>query len=278
MIGKMYLGPLSDLQEIEPPDAVSRPAERIQSVVQGATGNRTANTTGIKRRWELGWEHASEKMRTRLESIHYGIVPGPVRLVDFVSTNLFPPRVASGGASLGPELPFYSTTAVQTLVAPTGLTLVTPTPRLVTQLVSGASATVSYSGRPGQMVPARLGPVTFSFVVKSNVNGASISILSVSAESSWTVLQTDTQAFAAGSGWQTVTKTVTPPVGALGLVVQVSAPANSTVLFGPAQAELGTVKTPWVPGVGAPTVLIDTLGDEVPFMPYSNYSLVLLEA
>lgn len=277
---KFYLGAFGDLLELEPPDMMERPMEKLQAITQGATGKRTANVTAMRRRWALGWDHAPAALRARLETLYHGLTTGPVRFIDCMAENLLDPRIASGGSAIGyaPVFETLGSGVVQALVAPTVPVGLNFAPRYVTQLTATGGPFTSAISRNGWSVPAKLGPITFQFRLRSTVAGASVQILHKAADDFSSATVATSSATIPSPGWSWVTLTVTPNPGATALFIQVTQPSNSVLEFGPSKAEFGSAGTAWVPGTGCPPVVMESLGESLPFVPFSAYQMSLLEA
>lgn len=283
MLGDHMLGTLAEVtggtSVLTVADAYARPATRIQSVFQGATGRRTANTTGVKRAWHLEFGDAELATRQRLEALYLGFVDNSMlRYFEAYSTNLLDARTASGGASFGtrPVFSTLGTGVVQTLVAPTGYTA-NPAPRLVTNLANGSGSTAEASaGLAGTLAPI-LGVSTLSAWVKAPGGGSLKLYRSASdAEAGFT----STAAIAsigASASWQQVFVTGGGAAGSIGFYPAFSVPAGQSIQVGPMQLELGTSVTGTQPGQGA-RVVIDTMDDSVTLYPYDNLAIDLLEA
>lgn len=277
---RLYLGSFGDLLEIEPPDSLERPMEKLQSITQGATGKRTANVTAMRRRWALSWDHAPAALRTRLETLHHGLSTGPIRFIDPLTENLFDPKIASGGAAIG-YAPVFGTLGagvVQSLVAPTVPVGLNFAPRYVTQLTATGGPFTSSISRNGWSIPAKLGQVSFRFRIRCTVAGGTIAVLHKAADDFASATVATSSVAIPTPGWSWVTLTVTPNPGATALFIQVTQPADSVLELGPSKAQFGAVATDWVPGTGCPPVIFESLGEVVPFTPYSAYQLSLLEA
>jgi hypothetical protein len=280
-LDSFWLGPLTDLRQIEDPDSFDRTSTRVQSVFQGATGRVTANVTGVKRTWSLSWDRGLRELRLWLEAFQLGASGGkPLRFVDPYSPNLLDPRTASAGASFGTR-PLFSTLGAgmsQTLVPITDLsTLPNPAPRLGTRVINtGASGECSI-GWSGLCAPWLGGPVTLSAWIKSTAAGQ-LKLYSTSDDGESFFNGTVTSGSIAGdNAWHLVTVTGTPGPGAKGLYPAFQILGGATLTVGPLQLQTGSTATPWEPGVGG-SVVIAGLSDGVQLFPYSDMELTLLEA
>jgi hypothetical protein len=279
MLRKFYLGSLTDLQELEEPDSFTRPAERIQSISQGASGRRTTNVTGIKRKWELSWSDALPETRERLEQLYYGFGANePLRFFDPYTTNLLHPRDAAAGSSYGYGNTFSLSNIVETHAAPTGSGLaISPTPRLVTVLTNPSSTfpNASFLDFRGRQLPATLGDVTLSAWVLAT-NGGTMTLLPFNSEVGFTSGTPQSVTISASSTWQHVSLTASFITGFPVWRVKFNVPVSSAIQVGPMKAELGDTASDWTSGTGA-RVVIESLNDEVRLYPYSGLSLTLLE-
>ena len=275
-----WLGPLTDLQQIEDPDSFDRTPTRIQSVFQGGTGRVTANTTGVKRTWSLAWDRALSSMRQRLEGFVLGVQGGkPLRFVDPYSPNLMDPRTASAGSSYGTRRVFSTLAAgiTQTLVS--GSDCPAPVvPRLVTQLVNTGSTGEASSGWAGTLAPwLGGGTMTLSAWIKSSAAGQ-LKLYSATDDGEAFFNATVSTATVTGdNAWHLVTVTGTPAPASKGLYPAVQVLGGATVKVGPMQIQTGSTATPWQSGVGG-QVVISKLSDSVTLFPYSEIELELLEA
>ena len=274
-----WLGPLTDLQQVEDPDSFDRSSTRVQSVFQGATGRVTANTTGVKRVWSLGWERALPDLRKRLESFQLGLSGGsPLRFVDPYSVNLLDPRTASAGSSYGTR-PVFSTLGAgitQTLVSGADCPAV-PKPRLVSRLQNTGSTAEASAGWAGLTAPWLGGPVTVSAWVKASSAGQ-LKLYSCSDDGEAFFNGTVTVAAITGDNtWHRVYATGTPGPNAKGLYPAFQVLAGSTMTVGPMQVHQGSTLLDWESGVGG-SVVVSKLSDAVSLFPYSELEIELLEA
>lgn len=283
MLEDHYLGTLGEVAggfaKLTAADAYARPAVRVQSVFQGATGRRTANTTGVKRSWHLEFDDAELVTRQRLEALYLGFVDNTtLRYFEAYAVNLLDARTASGGASFGtrPVFSTLGTGVAQTLAPPTGYTA-QPVPRLITTLVNGSgSASEASAGWPGTLAPI-LGVSTLSAWVKAP-SGGSLKLYRSASDTEAGFTSTSAIAtFGASASWQQVFVTGSGAAGSIGFYPAFSIPAGGTIQVGPMQLELGTVVTAPQPGQGA-RVVIDAMDDQIGFFPYDNLTIDLLEA
>ena len=256
-----------------------RPATRLQSIFQGATGKRTANTTGVKRAWHLEFDHAELVTRQRLEAMFLGFVDNStLRYFEAYTTNLLDARTASGGASFGTRNVF-STLGVgvaQTLVVPTGYAL-TPVPRLVTSIANGSgSAAEASAGHTGTLAPILGVSVLSAYVLAPNGGSLKLYRSALDSEAGFTSTA-GTTTIPASASWQTVSVSGGGAAGSIGFYPAFSVPAGGSIQVGPIQLELGTTPTAFQPGQGA-RVVIDQMDDQIELFPYDNLAIDLLEA
>lgn len=94
-----WLGALGQMLPL--PDVRARtdvPVERIGSIHRALGGGVTVDTFARKRSWVWQWERLLEKQTVFLEALQYGLVDGPLRMIDPRRPNRLPEYIAAGGS------------------------------------------------------------------------------------------------------------------------------------------------------------------------------------
>lgn len=94
-----HVGPIGSLLPL-PDRLVDVPASltRLGGTHVSLEGNRITDTFGFKRSWSWAWENLLPWQLPYVEALVYGLVPGPLRLIDPRRTNRLPEQNATGGS------------------------------------------------------------------------------------------------------------------------------------------------------------------------------------
>lgn len=96
---QFYVGPIGGLLAL--PDVqgdVDAPLERIGGSSRSLMGRQWRDTLGFQRSWSWSWDTLLPEQVVAVEALAYGIVPGPLRLLDPYRSNRLTEQVASGGS------------------------------------------------------------------------------------------------------------------------------------------------------------------------------------
>lgn len=96
---QFHVGPIGGLVEL--PDVlgqVDAPLERIGGSSRSLLGRQWRDTLGFQRSWAWSWDALLPEQVAAVEALAYGLVPGPLRLLDPYRANRLPEQVASGGS------------------------------------------------------------------------------------------------------------------------------------------------------------------------------------
>lgn len=94
-----HVGPIGGLVAL--PDVegdVEVPLERIGGSAVSLMGRQWRDTLGFRRSWRWQWDTLLPEQVVAAEALAYGMVPGPIRLLDPHRANRLPEQVASGGS------------------------------------------------------------------------------------------------------------------------------------------------------------------------------------
>lgn len=273
-----YLGPAGGMLALPDPEigGVSRTRDRVQSVSQGAAGSRTINLHGLKRTWSLRIEGLTPAMAALLNAFNSGVVTGPLRLVDPLTVNMLPARVASTYSAPGWPAPFELLSGTVTPVVPAASDStypITPRHRTVASFVNGSGGTSQVVGKTWQAVQSGLS-YTLSAYVKPT---AAATLYLYGRDAAGTITTLATTAIGTTGSWNRYTVTHAPAGTIVEVRMGASVPAGATVLLAAPQLEIGASATAWQPGDDVPFVDVLGLSEDSPFYPYSDVTLSLVE-
>lgn len=272
-----FLGPPGGLVAIPDPEVggVSRSRARVQSSSSGASGARTVNLHGIKRAWSLRIEGLPIDAAALLNEFNSGVVAGPLRLVDPMSVNLLPDRVASTYSAPGFQNPFELLSGTLTPLVPAASDAtfpLSPRHRTVASFVNSSGGLTQVQGKIwSALIPGAA--YTLSAYIKPS---AACTLYLYGKDSSGSTSTLNSVAVGTTGSWNRYSLTYTQSGSIVEARMGISVPAGATVLLAAPQLERGTI-SPWQPGDGVPFVDIDSLTEDVPFYPYSDCSLSLIE-
>jgi hypothetical protein len=94
-----HVGPIGGLVAL--PDVLGdrdQPLERIGGSSRSLLGRQWRDTLGFQRSWSWSWDALLPEQVAAVEPLAYGVMPGPIRLLDPYRANRLPEQVASGGS------------------------------------------------------------------------------------------------------------------------------------------------------------------------------------
>lgn len=261
-MGTWYLGPIGALVAIPAPAAdLDVSPQLIGAMSTSLSGARTLYRTSQPRQWACQWQALTEDQTTYLRAVGYGLVQGPLRLIDPEIRNRLPVHAASGGSYQRYPYPFVGQhSPVPTWVAVGDPPATVPVRGAIswqTNSVDGSPVSLAISGTDTQ-VPLIPGE---QVVVSGWVRGASmLAAMGLDAQDiNGVVTRTVGTAVTLNSvAWTYLSVTYTPPSSVVSLspvlVPSVGQPTATLQTTG-WQVAPATASTTWTVGDGAPTVL-----------------------
>lgn len=273
--GLFYLGPLGHITEMPSVARGSNPDasfKTIGGVHHSLSGRRTDDVFGVKKVWTLTWAYISEEQWALMHAAHLRLIRVGYRLVDTRMRNQLPASVAGTGGTLRNAEQFETSGGGG--VAQFDATPPTALGGLLDSAIKMANhAANDYLWAAGQPVPLIAGS---SYRYSAWVKGSGNARLAVKRDSSG--ISTGSTV-ALGGTWQRLDLVFTPggsdtwaTVGAQGLSAasEVHIMGMMVQLDDPALAD-------WVPGFGAPEVVVDKLQHGYPYVGYHGVQAVFEE-
>lgn len=280
-----YLGPVGNLREIPAPQD---PAEVTPALVGGVheslTGSVTVDRLAQPRTWALEWPNLPEDDLTYLEAIGYGLVTGPLRLLDPMRRNRLPVEVASGGSvsrsaeaftQTGGEDPTWAAVTDPPTSAPVRGTI-------SWERASTAAASLTTADETDRV------PVVEGEELRASIWVRGAAVDAAAGVDAWNTAgsaarTTGTATTLHATTWTQLTVTYTAASGRVTVspvLVVASGQAASTLHATGWQVSLAAEPVTWAPGGGAPTVVAGELANSYKLMdtPRHSWSMTLRES
>lgn len=272
-----YLGRPGTIVQLPPPArATQTPYERLGATHQLLSGGRVRDSFGVKRSWQFNWQALSPDAMWLLEAFVTGQAgAGPYVLFDPEQRNLLAPNVASAGSVTSDTTGFnYGPNVTMSTL---GSLLTNPPKRIFLSEPTSVVAVQSVIGTSGYL-PV-VGGLTYTLSMWYASSARSHYAEIVWFDSSKSAISSVDGTATASTGWLTVTGAA--PSNAAYVICNVNVTTNSGSTQGASieqiQLEQSASRSPWVPGWGAPYVVIDGGGRGRQQTNQNDYSLTLLE-
>lgn len=272
-----YLGRVGSLVQIPAPaDPAEVTPDILGGVAQSLGGATTVDRTATPRSWKFQWPYLVESNLTYLEAIGFGLVKGPLRLVDPMRRNRLPAQISSGGSqrrdTTGWTQTGGSTPTWAAVTDPPGAVPVRGVISWQRTTTAAAALTTSNVHHRVPVVPAQQVRVSCwargaAIQAAAGVDGWDSSGASTRTTGTAATLNTTT--------WTQLTATLTPAsdrVSLSPLLSVASGQAASTLQTTGWMLSAAAESTTWALGGGAPVVVASELGHSVSLFDTSRHS------
>lgn len=280
-----YLGRVGSLVLIPAPDDPADMSPQVQGgVVQSLLGAVTVDRTATPRTWKLSWAHLAEDHLTYLEAVGFGLVAGPLRLVDPMRRNRLAQQIASGGSQRRATDGFaQSGGATPTWVAVPDPPASVPVRGAISWQRSTTAAAILTTAGATYRVPVAAGEQ-----VRVSLWARGAAIQASAAIDAWNAAESASRTIGTAATLNTTTWTqlsvaYTVPSDRISVTPTLnvaSGQAASTLQATGWMVSLASEPAAWALGGGAPVVTASELGQSVSLFaaPRHTWSMTLREA
>lgn len=278
-----WLGPLGQLVEIPcPAPELDATPELIGAVQMSLNGSVAVDRIAQSRTWAMQWQALDEDELLYLRAVGFGLVTGPLRLLDPMVRNLLPPQVATGGsyerstddfvALDGTTMEWGAITDLPAGVYTRGVVIWSRTTTATASLAAGRDETQRVPLLTGRTIRVSMWARGAAVLARAAYDAWDTAGVSVAAEGSSVALSVGT--------WTELSTTYTP-------TDRVSLSPRLNVPSGEAASNLQTTgwqvaysdePATWTLGGGAPVVVASELSHTYLMPGLSSYGMTLREA
>lgn len=266
-----------------PSEPVNAAPVRSGATLTGLSGRRTLQTFGMSRSWEFTFRGVTPDELAEIESIYQGNIEAPYYMFDPMRKNLLPAELASARSiQLGKGYTPSGTVQQNTVMWSTDRTNhPVPQSTSVVQVNTGTNPVVYMRKDTARTEPIISGlTYTYSHYVNHIATPGTVEAFWIWRDKDGVNIGNTAASgggFNLGAGWHRHTITGTAPAGACYVQTGVWANQNNLFQMGPAQLEIGSSATSWVPGYGTPMVAIESFEASYPRFGLVEVQLTIVE-
>lgn len=266
-MARFRFGPLGRLMVVDTTSkGFEAPVDEVGALHESLNGTRTKDVFGHKLTAKIGIEGLDPRALSWFEMAYRGALGAPLYFVDEQRTNRLAAPVSSARSAWADTDPFSNLNGTRTTIASTpvllpgvqdGEAVSTPAPISAQQWISTATGIV----RCGPMIPVQPGEhLVFSIYVLSGTPVLEFTPYNAAGVAGSQIGSTAT--VIAGTTERRYLAYTVPGSGVAAIQPEVRHAGAQTSAWTALQLEAGDTPTPWVMGVGCPSVLVDSFPTE----------------